>query len=189
MLLWTLVTAGLLGGVGQLVLLGGVKATIDIAYCNCRGFKEQEVVKSAPWAQMVVEGAGQFIVQVASLFAAAGVVLAARLFGGRSMPDGWALLSYVLAAVVALTAIARLHRPRLAVRRHAVADDAAHGRAEVPMLGAVAGGELQRIRCSGRRDRRRRLTKERFACAQGSMRARPGSVDVLSLEWRPPERE
>ena len=54
---------------------------------------------------MVVEGAGQFVVQVASLFAAAGVVLAARLFGGRSMPDGWALLSYVLAAVVVLTAI------------------------------------------------------------------------------------
>src|SRR3954465_10699839 len=34
-LLWTLVTAGLLGGVGQLILLGGVKATIDIAYCDC----------------------------------------------------------------------------------------------------------------------------------------------------------
>jgi hypothetical protein len=102
-LLWTLVTAGLLGGVGQLVLLGGVKATIDIAYCDC-GFKEQEVV-SQIWAQMVVEGAGQFVVQVASLFAAAGVVVAARLYGGRSMPDGWALLSYLLAALVVLTAI------------------------------------------------------------------------------------
>ena len=101
--LWTLVTAGLLGGVGQLVLLGGVKATIDIAYCDC-GFKEQEVV-SQIWAQMVVEGAGEFVVKVAALFAAAGVVVAARLYGGRSMPDGWALLSYLLAAVVVLTAI------------------------------------------------------------------------------------
>src|SRR4029077_2953228 len=51
------------------------------------------------------EGAGQFVVQVASLFAAAGVVVAARLYGGRSMPDGWALLSYLLAALVVLTAI------------------------------------------------------------------------------------
>jgi hypothetical protein len=102
-LLWTLVTAGLLGGVGQLILLGGVKATIDIAYCDC-GFKEQEVV-SQIWAQMVVENAGQFVVQVAALFAAAGLVAAARWFGRRSMPDGWALLSYLLAAVVVLTAI------------------------------------------------------------------------------------
>jgi hypothetical protein len=72
-------------------------------------------------------------------------------------------------------------------RRHAAADDAAHGRVD-PRTGAVAGGELQRIRCSGRRDRRRRLGRS-AAPAPGIMRARPGSVDVLSLEWRPPERE
>ena len=102
-LLWTLVTAGLLGGVGQLILLGGTKATIDIAYCDC-GFKEQEVV-SQIWAQMVVESAGQFVVQIAALFAAAGLVVAARSFGRRSMPDGWALLSYVAAAIVVITAI------------------------------------------------------------------------------------
>jgi hypothetical protein len=102
-LLWTLVTGGLLGGVGQLILLGGTKATIEIAYCDC-GFKEQEVV-SQIWAQMVVESAGQFVVQIAALFAAAGLVVAARSFGRRSMPDGWALLSYVAAAIVVLTAI------------------------------------------------------------------------------------
>jgi len=102
-LLWTLVTGGLLGGVGQLILLGGTKATIDIAYCDC-GFKEQEVV-SQIWAQMVVESAGQFVVQIAALFAAAGLVVAARSFGRRSMPDAWALLSYLAAAIVVLTAI------------------------------------------------------------------------------------
>jgi hypothetical protein len=102
-LLWTLVTGGLLGGLGQLILLGGTKATIDIAYCDC-GFKEQEVV-SQIWAQMVVESAGQFVVQIAALFAAGGLVVAARTFAGRSMPDAWALLSYLTAAIVVLTAI------------------------------------------------------------------------------------
>jgi hypothetical protein len=54
---------------------------------------------------MLIQSAVQLLVQVAALFAAAGVVVAARLFGGGAMPSAWALLSYLLAAVVLVTAI------------------------------------------------------------------------------------
>ncbi len=94
-LLWTLGVAGTLGAVGQLVLIGAVKTTIDIPYCDC-GFKNEEIV-SQVWALMVVQGASDMLVQVASLFAAAGVVVAALAFGGRTMPASWAWLSYAIA--------------------------------------------------------------------------------------------
>ncbi len=84
-----------LGAIGQLVLIGAVKTTIDIPYCDC-GFKNEEIV-SQVWALMVVQGASDMLVQVASLFAAAGVVVAALAFGGRTMPASWAWLSYAIA--------------------------------------------------------------------------------------------
>jgi len=45
----------------------------------------------------VVQGASDMLVLVASLFAAAGVVVAALAFRGRSMPASWAWLSYAIA--------------------------------------------------------------------------------------------
>jgi len=106
-LLWTLAVAGTLGAVGQLVLIGAVKTTIDIPYCDC-GFKNEEIV-SQVWALMVVQGASDMLVQVGSLFAAAGLVAAALAFGGRAMPASWAWLSYGIAAgfvVVAALSVA-----------------------------------------------------------------------------------
>ena len=102
-------TAGLLGGVAQVLLVGEVKATIDIPYCDC-GFKNEEIV-SQVWAEMLIQSAVQLVVQVAALFAAAGVVVAARLFGGGAMPSAWAWLSYLVAAVVLVTAILAVAGP------------------------------------------------------------------------------
>jgi hypothetical protein len=94
-LLWTLGAAGILGAIGQLVLIGSVKTAIDIPYCDC-GFKNEEIV-SQVWALMVVQGASDMLVQVGSLLAAAGVVVAALAFGGRAMSPSWAWLSYAIA--------------------------------------------------------------------------------------------
>ncbi len=46
---------------------------------------------------MVVQGASDMLVQVGSLLAAAGVVVAALAFGGRAMSPSWAWLSYAIA--------------------------------------------------------------------------------------------
>lgn len=101
-LLWTLTAAGTLGAVGQIVLVGAVKTSVDIPYCDC-GFMNEEIV-SQVWALMVVQGAAQMLVQVGSVFAAAGVVVAALVFAGRGMPASWAWLSYGTAAVVVVAA-------------------------------------------------------------------------------------
>src|SRR5262249_54512374 len=100
---WTLLTAGLIGAIGQLVLVGAVKASIDIPYCAC-GFKNEEIV-SHVWAEMVVQSAAQLLIDTAGLLAAAGIVVAALAFAGRAMPAAWAWLSYLLAVVVVLTAV------------------------------------------------------------------------------------
>lgn len=100
LLLWTLVTAGLLGAAGQLVLLGAVRTSIAIPYCDC-GFKNEEIV-SQVWAEMVVGGAVQWLVYGASILAAAGLIVAARVYGGRAMPESWAWLSYVAAALLVI---------------------------------------------------------------------------------------
>ena len=102
LLLWTLVVAGVLGAVGQVVIVGSVKVSIDLPYCDC-GFKDEEIV-SQVWAEMVVQGAALLLVQVASLLAAAGVVIAAMLFSRRAMPAGWTVVSYLRAAAVLVTA-------------------------------------------------------------------------------------
>src|SRR5204863_5423010 len=76
-----LVTAGVLGAAGQLVLVGSVKASIDIPYCDC-GFKEQEIV-SQVWALMVTQGASEWLVNGAVLLAAIGIAVAGILFAAR----------------------------------------------------------------------------------------------------------
>jgi hypothetical protein len=100
---WTLVTAGVLGAVGQLLILGAVKASIDIPYCDC-GFKNEEIV-SQVWAEMVAQGAAQFLIYAASLLAAGGLILVGRIFAGRSMPLTWRWLAYASAALLVLSVL------------------------------------------------------------------------------------
>lgn len=97
-LVGSFVTAGLLGAAGQLVLIGSVKASIDIPYCDC-GFKEQEIV-SQVWALMVTQGASDWLVNGALLLAAIGVAVAGAIFGGRQLSASWASVSYVISALL-----------------------------------------------------------------------------------------
>jgi hypothetical protein len=103
LLAWTFVTAGLLGAAGQLSLLGAVKASIDIPYCDC-GFKNEEIV-SQVWAEMVAQSAAQLLIYVASLFAAAGLILAGRQFARGAMPIRWGWLSHATAALLVVTVL------------------------------------------------------------------------------------
>jgi hypothetical protein len=102
LLLWTLVSAGLIGAVAQAILLGAVNASIQIQYCDC-GFKNEEIV-SQVWALMVVEGAAGLLLDTSALMAAAGLVVTARILGGR-MPTTWVWLSYLTAAVLVVVVI------------------------------------------------------------------------------------
>ena len=102
LLLWTFLSAGIIGAVGQAVLLGAVRATINIPYCDC-GFKNEEIV-SQVWAQMLAEGAATMLVDTAALMAAAGLIVAARIFG-RQMPSTWAGLSYLTALVLVVIVV------------------------------------------------------------------------------------
>ncbi len=104
LLLWTLGTGGVLGVVGSLILVGAVQATIDIPYCDC-GFKDTELVSQA-WAQMLIEGAVQWLINGAGLLSAAGAVVAGRAFQGRGMPRAWTLLSYALGGLVVINVLA-----------------------------------------------------------------------------------
>ena len=103
LLLWTLGTAGLLGAVAQLVLVGAVHVTIDNPYCDC-GFRDTEIV-SQLWAQMLVEGAHLWLINGASLLAAGGAAIAGRVFAGRGMPQTWSVLSYLLAGLLVLAVV------------------------------------------------------------------------------------
>jgi hypothetical protein len=103
LLLSTFVPAGIIGAVAQAMLLGGVKATIDIPYCDC-GFKNEEIV-SQVWAGMLSQGAATMILDTAALVAAAALVVAARTLAGRAMPATWGWLSYVTAALLVLIVI------------------------------------------------------------------------------------
>lgn len=90
----TLGVAGILGVVGQLILIGATQATIDIAYCDC-GFKETEVV-SQIWAQMLANGASNWLINGAGVLAGIGVLAVASAFG-RRMPTGWTIVSWLTA--------------------------------------------------------------------------------------------
>lgn len=98
----SLVVGGVLGTVGQLILIGSVKASIDIPYCDC-GFKEQEIV-SQVWALMVTQGAQEWLVNGALLLGAIGIAVAGNTFG-RVMPERWIWLSWAISAVVILTLV------------------------------------------------------------------------------------
>jgi hypothetical protein len=89
--------AGILGAVGQLILLGATQVTIDIAYCDC-GFKETEIIAQI-WAQMLANGASQALVDAASILAAIGIFVIASTFR-RDMPGAWEIWSWVTATAL-----------------------------------------------------------------------------------------
>ena len=89
--------AGILGAVGQLILLGATQVTIDIAYCDC-GFKETEIVAQI-WAQMLANGASQALVDAASILAAIGIFVIASTFR-RDMPGAWEIWSWLTATAL-----------------------------------------------------------------------------------------
>ncbi|MFL5778248.1 MAG: hypothetical protein ACJ761_04835, partial [Chloroflexota bacterium] len=97
--------AGVLGAVGQLILLGATKVTIDIGYCDC-GFKETEVV-SQIWAQMLANGASEALVDGASILAAIGIFVLARAFR-RDMLSGWEIWSWVTGAALIVGVVVRM---------------------------------------------------------------------------------
>ena len=75
-----------------------MKASIDTAYCDC-GSKNEEIV-SQVWAEMVIGSSVTLLVDLSAIVAAAALAIAARAFGGRGMPVGWAWLSYLTAALL-----------------------------------------------------------------------------------------
>jgi hypothetical protein len=99
----SLVVGGVLGTVGQLILIGSVKASIDIPYCDC-GFKQQEIV-SQVWALMVTQGAQEWLVNGALFLGAIGIAVAGNVFGGGVMPERWTWLSWAISALVILSLV------------------------------------------------------------------------------------
>jgi hypothetical protein len=95
---------GILGAVGQLILLGATRVTIDIAYCDC-GFKETEIV-SQIWAQMLADGASDALVSAASILAAVGIVAVASGLRSR-MPAAWEIVSWITATALVVGTLLR----------------------------------------------------------------------------------
>ena len=104
-LLTSLGIAGVLGAVGQFMVIGAAQVTIDLAYCDC-GFKNEEIV-SQIWGQMLIEGASEWLVSTAAVLAAIGIVgvdLALR----RRMPAGWDIISWLTAIGLIATVVVEL---------------------------------------------------------------------------------
>jgi hypothetical protein len=93
---------GILGAVAQFVLIGAASATIDIAYCDC-GFKETEIV-SQIWAQMVVEGSSDWLLNGAAVLAAIGILAVDASFR-RRMPAAWSIVSWLTAIGLIATVV------------------------------------------------------------------------------------
>jgi len=97
--------AGVLGAVGQLIVIGVAQVTVDTLYCDC-GFKNEEIV-SQIWGQMLIEGASEWLVSTAAVLAAIGIVgvdLALR----RRMPAGWDIISWLTAIGLIATVVVEL---------------------------------------------------------------------------------
>jgi hypothetical protein len=93
---------GILGAVGQLIVIGATQVTIDLAYCDC-GFKETEIV-SQIWGQMLLEGARNWLVNGAGVLAAVGIVVVDAAFRAR-LPAAWSILSWLTAAGLIATVV------------------------------------------------------------------------------------
>ena len=94
--------AGVLGAVGQFILIGAAQVTIDMAYCDC-GFKNEEIV-SQIWGQMLIEGASEWLVNAAAVLAAIGIVGADVAFR-RRMPAAWDIVSWLTAIGLIATVV------------------------------------------------------------------------------------
>ena len=94
--------AGILGAVGQFMIIGAAQVTIDMAYCDC-GFKNEEIV-SQIWGQMLIEGAATWLINAASVLAAIGIVGADMAFR-RRMPAAWDIVSWLTAIGLIATVV------------------------------------------------------------------------------------
>jgi hypothetical protein len=101
-LLTSLGIAGVLGAVGQFMVIGAAQVTIDLAYCDC-GFKNEEIV-SQIWGQMLIEGAATWLINAASVLAAIGIVGADIAFR-RRMPAAWDIVSWLTAIGLIATVV------------------------------------------------------------------------------------
>ena len=94
--------AGVLGAVGQFMVIGAAQVTIDLAYCDC-GFKNEEIV-SQIWGQMLIEGGTRWLINAASVLAAIGIVGADIAFR-RRMPAAWDIVSWLTAIGLIATVV------------------------------------------------------------------------------------
>jgi hypothetical protein len=94
LVLMSFAVAGVLGAVGQLIVIGAAQVTVDQAYCDC-GFKNEEVV-SQIWGQMLLEGASRWLISGAGVLAAIGIVGVEIAFP-RRMPAAWGIVSWLTA--------------------------------------------------------------------------------------------
>jgi hypothetical protein len=92
-----LAAGAILGTIGELILVGAIGVTIDLAYCDC-GFKDQEVV-SQIWGVMLIQGAYSWLLNGAALALAVGFWMAGSLLRGRGMSEAWEWLSRAIAVV------------------------------------------------------------------------------------------
>jgi hypothetical protein len=99
------VVGGVLGAAAQFITVGAAQATIDIAYCDC-GFKETEIV-SQIWAQMIVEGASNWLLNAAGVLAALGILAVDSSFR-RRMPGAWSIVSWLTALGLIATVLVPL---------------------------------------------------------------------------------
>jgi hypothetical protein len=91
-ILTSFAVGGVLGAVGQLMIIGAAEVTVQQAYCDC-GFKDTEIV-SQIWGQMLIEGASQWLINSAGVLAAIGIVAVDVSFRKR-MPAGWDIASWL----------------------------------------------------------------------------------------------
>jgi len=101
----TFVVGGILGAVGQLMIIGAAQVTVDQPYCDC-GFKDTEIV-SQIWGQMLIEGSSQWLINTAAVLAAIGIVAVDVAFR-RRMPAGWDILSWLTALGLIATVVVAL---------------------------------------------------------------------------------
>ena len=94
--------AGVLGAVGQFILIGAAQVTVDMAYCDC-GFKNEEIV-SQIWGQMLIEGASEWLVNAGTVLAAIGIVGVDVAFR-RRMPAEWDIVSWLTAIGLTATVV------------------------------------------------------------------------------------
>jgi hypothetical protein len=101
-ILTSFAVAGVLGAVGQLILIGAAQVTVDTLYCDC-GFKNEEIV-SQIWGQMLIEGGTRWLVNAASVLAAIGIVGVDVAFR-RRMPAAWDIVSWLTAIGLIVTVV------------------------------------------------------------------------------------